>query len=80
MMTLKSLKCSSNWSKWLVVTQSVLFGNQDLEIRSHVSSFSVYMFCFALQGYYALEGEQLGKHGPGIPHRLDPHDGNQNAD
>ena len=25
---------SSNWPKWLAVTQSVLFGSKDLEIRS----------------------------------------------
>ena len=39
-MTLKKSEILSNWSKWLIVTQSVLFGSQDLEIRSHVSSFS----------------------------------------
>ena len=38
--TLKKSKILSNWPKWLVVTQSILFGSQDLEIRSHVSSFS----------------------------------------
>ena len=40
MMTLKKSKMFSNWPKWLVVAQSVLFGNEDLEIRSYVSSFS----------------------------------------
>ena len=40
MTTLKKSKMLSNWPKWLVVTQSVLFGSKDLEIRSHVSSFS----------------------------------------
>ena len=40
MPTLKKSKMLSNWPKWLVVTQSVLFGSQDLEIRSYVSSFS----------------------------------------
>ena len=39
MTTLKSLKCSSNWSKQLVVTQTIRFGN-DLEIRSYDSSFT----------------------------------------
>ena len=38
--TLKKSKMLSNWPKWLVVTQSVLFGSQDLEIHSYVSSFS----------------------------------------
>ena len=38
--TLKKSKLLSNWPKWLIVTQRVLFGSQDLEIRSHVSSFS----------------------------------------
>ena len=40
MTTLKSLKCSPNWSKWLVVTQTIRFGNDDLEIRSDDSSFT----------------------------------------
>ena len=39
--TLKKSEMLSNRPKWLIVTQSVLFGSQDLEIRSHVSSFSV---------------------------------------
>ena len=30
----------TNKPKWLIMTQSVLCGNQDLEIRSDVSSFS----------------------------------------
>ena len=40
MTTLKTLKCSSNWPKWLFVTHRIRFGNHDLEIRSDVSSFS----------------------------------------
>ena len=40
MTTLKKSKMLSNLPKWLVVTQIVLFGSQDLEIRSYVSSFS----------------------------------------
>ena len=39
----------SNWPKWLVVTQSVLFGSQDLEIRSYVSSFSAYLLSTILE-------------------------------
>ena len=42
MTTLKKSKMLSNWPKWLVVTRSVLFGNEDLEIHSYVSSFSVW--------------------------------------
>ena len=30
----KKSKLLSNWPKWLFVTQSVLFGNQAIEIRS----------------------------------------------
>ena len=30
----------SNKPKWLIVTQSVVYGNDDLEIDSYVSSFS----------------------------------------
>ena len=40
MITLMSLKCSSNRSKWLVMTQTIRFGNHDLEIRSDDSSFT----------------------------------------
>ena len=40
MTTLKKAKMLSNLPKWLVVTQIVLFGSKDLEIRSDVSSFS----------------------------------------
>ena len=43
---LKKSKMLSNWPKWLVVTQSVLFGSQDLEIHSDVSSFSDIMKLF----------------------------------
>ena len=39
--TLKKSEMLSNWPKWLIVTQSVLFGNEDLEIHSLYSSFSV---------------------------------------
>ena len=44
--TFKKSKCCQTWPKWLVLTQSVIFGSQDLEIRSHVSSFSGYLRCF----------------------------------
>ena len=38
----KKSKMLSNWPKWLVVTQSILLGNEDLEIFSYVSSFSAH--------------------------------------
>ena len=41
MTTLKTLKCSSNWPKCLFVTQSIHFGNHNLEIHSDVSEFTV---------------------------------------
>ena len=40
MTTLKTLKCSSNWPKCLFVTQSIHFGNHNLEIHSDVSEFT----------------------------------------
>ena len=42
MTTLKTLKCSSNWPKCLFVTQSIHFGNHNLEIHSDVSEFTVW--------------------------------------
>ena len=36
----KKSEILTNKPKWLIMTQSVLCGNQDLEIRSDVSSFS----------------------------------------
>ena len=49
MTTLKTLKCSSNWRKCLFVTQSIHFGNHNLEIHSDVSEFTGHYdekFCF----------------------------------
>ena len=46
MMILKKSTMSSNWPKWLDVAQSVLIGSQDLEIRSHVSSFSAFEWIY----------------------------------
>ena len=65
--TLKKSKMLSNLPKWLVVTQIVLFGSQDLEIRSHVSSFSAQVACkdhFSFKiGYIFFPGfEVIVKH------------------